>query len=354
MLKSLVLIFFILSPFSFIYSHSFEECDMLRTEFYYKTNYPKTADFKDDVLKWIVSNDFKNFINKQDSTFQIIIPIKNKEPYTFKSYSNSNILKQILNYNDKDYYNIGYANYIAFQLLNLKEQNEWIRCKEKKERGLNVFIFDTLFETCKLNVSYLPFDSITQIHIRPIYFQNLSINTSALNSNSIINPHLPSGGDEYFVRRIDLRKPAILIINSSDYKYGKFIFMSASEPENNIDTLSFEKYYNYSNWIKNENKLSYKGLYNTLLKSNYSKFSAEKSNWTAEQLDASIIADYYLEKAEIIKLIKATISETNLNREASLKNLFNRLHKIENEFSKKTYPINFSWHRIYFNKVNSF
>jgi hypothetical protein len=66
------------------------------------------------------------------------------------------------------------------------------------------------------------------------------------------------------------------------------------------------------------------------------------------------MADYLLEKGNILKFIKMILSDSEKNDSIAINLQYLKLNKIEMEYVKKNYPINFNWRRKYMRKVNSY
>jgi hypothetical protein len=328
-------------------------CDQLVSNFYSKTNWKKTDSFKKDVLAWLISDEFKNYINTLDSSNSLVVPIKNTGTFHFNKFISDKLSNKIFDFYDSDFYNLGYANFIAFQLMSLNEKQAWNNCKQKLERGLNVFVYDTIFEVFKIHLSYLPYDGRISIKIKPPYIENGIIDTLSLINNNELYEFQSYGGRELFCKISDIHKPLIISINSVEGMYGRFIYLPGIEDTSDKDSLNVFKYLLLSNWIKKENDLDYDGKYKDLLNSNNTKYSAIRSRWNAEQRDASIIADYFFEKYSINKTI-ANIINNKIDNTASLRNLYLQIIKIENDFIRQTYPINFTSHLKYPWKVISY
>lgn len=341
-------------------------CSQLEESFYLRTQFKNTGNFRNDVINWIVSTDFSNLFAKLDSNLKIIIPITEKPFALTISSINSDTthLRIIIDKNNNEFYNMGWINYIVSQIVDSNAVNEWDKCKIRKEGGLEVFVYNAFLDIFYLHLGYKYIQGFEKLIInKPILknavYENINNNgVVRIKENATIDPTPFYGGFDLACRRISRYLPTIITVNSSDGKFGKFIFLNADSirPESPSDTLEVDQYLFQSQTLLENNNLN---IHRDSQKENLSLHQLylsipDKNNWSPEQYDCFNESNYLYLRGNVLRKIRGIRNNPETFGLATLPSLMRKLTEIESEFLKMTHVINLDWRPIYPRRITAY
>jgi hypothetical protein len=335
-------------------------CNDLEKSFYNITSVTQTGNYKEDVKQWILSDDFPDFILKQDSTFKILIPILDLDSQIIIDKNNLNTIPFIIDYlKDLDgrYFNNGFANFLVSQISNTATLKKWKHCK-KYEYGLDIFVYDTIVDIFHLHLSSQT-SSGNGIKIEKPLLINAIYDSLKFKNGIEIYSGGQAGYFEIFCRKQNVLKPTFIFINSTENFKGIFIYL----PPSYVDQYSSNIYLNGDFYlmkssqnlidcglkflIQNEGEL-------TRTDTNFVLTTQNMDDWAPEQIDCFRISNYLYQKGILLNIIKGIANNKDSFVRNTLPAYKRTLNNIESKFFKPTYIVNPLWKRTFPNKAESY
>lgn len=148
--------------------------DIIPLGFYDKTNISNTGEFSQDVKNWLKSDNFKEFVSKQDGDFGLKIPIGGLN-IGFGAGSSSEQYQKLRDYlstSNSNVVNSSFANIVSQQIVDKAVVEAWSKCISEKNQNLIGLIGEIEGkgeDFIVLRLRWFPRLGINQISISPIF-----------------------------------------------------------------------------------------------------------------------------------------------------------------------------------------